>query len=131
MKHKLKAEYYIRYADDFVIFCDDKKWLENQIVKISEFLTRKLKLELHPDKVSIETFSSGVDFLGMVNFPDHRILRTKTKRRMFKKILIKHKMWREELVSEESFKQSLQSYLGTLKHCQGYAIKKSLMRTVS
>ena len=129
VKRKLKLKYYIRYADDFVVFSEDKKWLEDQIVKISEFLKTELKLEMHPDKISVKTFSSGVDFLGMVNFSDHRILRTKTKRRMLKKILLKHKMWREELVSEESFEQSLQSYPGVLKHCKGYKIKKILMHT--
>ncbi|KKR70825.1 MAG: RNA-directed DNA polymerase (Reverse transcriptase) [Candidatus Nomurabacteria bacterium GW2011_GWB1_40_7] len=28
MKHKIKAKYYIRYADDFVILFQDRKWLE-------------------------------------------------------------------------------------------------------
>jgi RNA-directed DNA polymerase len=131
VKHKLKAKYYIRYADDFVILSNDKKWLENKISEINEFLMCKLKLNIHPDKISIETFSSGVDFLGMINFPDHRILRTKTKRRMLKKILLKQKLWREELVSEESFYQSVQSYLGILKHCKGYGIVRKIEQTTN
>ncbi|HRZ95906.1 MAG TPA: reverse transcriptase/maturase family protein [Candidatus Moranbacteria bacterium] len=126
IKHKLKAKYYIRYADDFVILSDDKKYLENLILRISEFLQTGLRLELHSDKISIKTFSSGVDFLGMVNFSDYRILRTKTKRRMMKKISLKHKMWRKELISGEAFSQSLQSYLGILKHCNGQKIKNKL-----
>jgi RNA-directed DNA polymerase len=126
VKHKMKAKYYIRYADDFVILSDDKKWLENKILEISKFLMQELKLELHPDKIFIKTFSSGVDFLGMVNFAGHRILRTKTKRRMFKKISLKYKLWQEELVSEESFNQSMQSYLGMLKHCNGRGIVRRI-----
>lgn len=122
-KHKLKAKYYIRYADDFVILADDKKWLENKIIKIAEFLKNELKLEMHPDKISIKTFSSGVDFLGTVNFSDHRILRTKTKRRIFKKLSLKHKILREELASEDLFYQSLQSYLGILSHVSGNKIR--------
>ena len=130
VKHKMKAKYYIRYADDFVFLSENKKQLESQIPIIEKFLGEKLQLEMHPDKVFIKTLSSGVDFLGMVNFFNYRILRTKTKRRMLKKISLKHKMCREELVSKESFEQSVQSYLGMLKHCEGYALAGEIEKII-
>ena len=68
VKHNLKVKYYIRYADDFVILSEDKKYLEDLILKINNFLKNSLKLQMHPDKVFIKTLSSGVDFLGWVNF---------------------------------------------------------------
>jgi len=85
-KRKLKIKYYIRYADDFVVFAENKKYLESIIQIIQNFLAEKLKLELHPDKISFKTLNSGVDFLGWINFPKHRILRTSTKRRMLNKL---------------------------------------------
>src|SRR5690606_13680880 len=36
MKHQLKAKYYIRYADDFVVLSSDKNYLENLLPKIQE-----------------------------------------------------------------------------------------------
>lgn len=126
MKHRLKAQYYIRYADDFVIFSENKEWLEKLIGLIKEFLRQELKLELHPDKIFIKTVASGVDFLGMVNFSDYRVLRTKTKRRMFKKISGRYDELRNKTISEESFDQSLQSYFGMLKHCHGHKIEKMI-----
>jgi RNA-directed DNA polymerase len=122
VKHKLKAKYYIRYSDDFVIFSEDKKWLENILSPIKIFLKEKLKLELHPGKIHLKTLASGMNFLGMVNFSDHRILRTTTKRRILKKIREKEFLWREDLISRDSFNQSLQSYLGILTHCRGRKI---------
>ena len=104
VKHELKAKYYIRYADDFVILSDDKNWLENLVISINTFLNEKLKLKLHPNKVFIKTLASGVDFLGWVNFPDHRVLRTTTKRRMMKRI------------KELPVSVTINSYLGLLKH---------------
>jgi RNA-directed DNA polymerase len=130
VKHKLKAKYYIRYADDFIIFSSDRKQLENLNEKIWEFLHDKLKLQLHPDKIFIKTIASGVDFLGLVNFPDYRIPRTKTKKRMLKKIQMRHEAWQNELISGESFNQSLHSYLGVLKHCNGYKIEKEIMEMI-
>jgi RNA-directed DNA polymerase len=83
MKRTLKVTHYIRYADDFAILHEDPTYLASLIPQISDFLGTKLKLSLHPDKVFIKTLASGVDFLGWVHFPHHRVLRTATKRRMF------------------------------------------------
>lgn len=114
MKHTLKAKYYIRYADDFVIFSADKEWLEDLLPEIGAFLRDQLKLELHPDKVFIKTLASGVDFLGWVNFPDHRVLRTATKRRMARRLL------------ESQTPETISSYLGLLKHGNAYKIAQSI-----
>ena len=105
VKRELKAKYYVRYADDFVILAGNKKALQNLIPKISEFLGEKLKLHLHPNKVFIKAYASGVDFLGWVHFPNHRVLRITTKKRMFRNVLEK-----------ECKKETIQSYLGLLKH---------------
>jgi len=105
IKHSLKAKYYIRYADDFVMLSHDKERLRNQLPRISEFLENKLKLSLHPEKVFIKTLSSGVDFLGWTHFPNHRVLRTAAKRRMFKNLTLKH-----------GNDGTVQSYFGLLQH---------------
>ena len=111
VKHRLKVKYYIRYADDFVIFSDDYEPLKRQIYPIRQFLKDKLNLELHPKKVFIRTLASGVDFLGWAHFPNHRILRTSTKRRMIKRM---------KATGSESTRQS---YLGLLKHGNTYKIR--------
>lgn len=111
-KHALKAKHYIRYADDFVFMSIDRKELEALLPTIKEFLQVQLKLELHPYKVSIKTIASGVDFLGWMHFPDHRVLRTSTKNRMLRNLAISRKEAR------------LQSYRGLLSH--GNAHKLSI-----
>lgn len=111
IKHKLKVKYYVRYADDFIIMSQDKSWLEEMLPKIADFLSERLKLNIHPDKVFIKTLGSGMDFLGWVHFPDHRVLRTSTKRRMFKRIKISNKP------------ETRNSYLGLLKHGNTNKIK--------
>lgn len=86
MKQSLKVKHYIRYADDFVIFSQDRKGLKTTLVLMDAFLRLNLRLEPHPNKVFIRTLASDVDFLGWVHFPDHRVLRTVTKKRMLKKL---------------------------------------------
>lgn len=129
VKHKLKEKYYLRYCDDFIILGENKRHLENIIFPIGRFIKEKLKLDLHPDKIILRKYRQGFDFLGYVVLPHHRVLRTKTKKRILRKIREKKFLLREELISEKSFDQSLQSYLGILKHCRGYGILKKV-RTV-
>lgn len=117
VKHRLKAKYYIRYADDFVILHTDKHMLENYLKNIHDSLREHLQLELHPKKVLITTLASGVDFLGWVHFPRHRVLRTVTKRRMFKNL--ERKEYKEE---------SVQSYLGMLKHGDAYNLSNKVLK---
>ncbi len=114
IKHVVKAKYYIRYADDFVILSEDRDGLLELTPKISDFLKEELGLSLHPDKVLVRSISSGVDFLGWVHFPDHRILRTVTKKRMIKKM--KH--------SEKE--ETTQSYLGMLSHGNAKKLEKKI-----
>jgi retron-type reverse transcriptase len=82
VKHGLKVKHYVRYADDFTLMSRDKAELENWLELMRHFLSDRLALDMHPHKVSIETLASGVDFLGWVHFPDHRVLRTTTRKRM-------------------------------------------------
>jgi creatinine amidohydrolase/Fe(II)-dependent formamide hydrolase-like protein len=82
---------------------------------VSDFLGQELKLSMHPGKVSIQTFTSGVDFLGWVHFPNHRTLRTTTKRRMVKQVAASPKP------------QTIQSYLGMLSHGQAHSLSQEVL----
>jgi len=115
-KHKLKARCYIRYADDFVLLSESREWLAAQISLIRDFLGRQLHLTLHPKKIFIKTFSSGVDFLGWTHFIDHRVLRTTTKRRM---------MWR---LQAHPAQETLQSYLGLLRHGSTFTMRQDVLQ---
>ena len=86
VKHKLKAKYYIRYVDDFVVLHSSREQLENWRNQISNFLKAKLKLELHPQKTKIDRLSRGFDFVGFRNFYYQRLLRKRNLRGMKKKV---------------------------------------------
>ena len=112
VKHGLKAKYYVRYADDFVFLSYSRSDLEGMLPRIREFLTAHLRLELHPGKVFVKTLSSGVDFLGWVHFPDHRVLRTTTKRRMLR-----------NCAANSDNENIIDSYLGLLSHGNAHKLQ--------
>lgn len=115
VKHHLKISYYVRYADDFVILSRDRQWLEHLTPVIRNFFAERLKLQLHPDKIFLKTFASGVDFLGWVHFFDYRVLRTNTKRRMMRRI------------SMNPAPEVVQSYLGLLSHGNTFGLRQKVL----
>ncbi len=117
-KHKLKAKHYFRYCDDFVIVHADKIFLENAISKIREFLKDNLQLELHPNKVEIRKVSQGIDFLGYVILPHAIVLRTKTKRRISRKIKEGAVAYNKKRISQDTFRSVITSYLGVFSHAK-------------
>jgi RNA-directed DNA polymerase len=114
VKQELTVKYYIRYADDFVVLSRDRKYLEEVLVHMETFLREKLKLAMHPDKVYIKTYASGVDFLGWVHFPHHRVLRGVTRRRMVARLTLSDK------------KEVQNAYRGMLEHGDTYKLKNTV-----
>lgn len=127
IKRTLKIKYYIRYCDDFVILSDDEYYLRGIISRLDNFLQRHLKLKLHPDKIILKKYHQGMDFLGYVDFPYHKILRIKTKSRIFKKLDLKIDGLKQDKVSEKSFNQTLWSYFGILKHCDSCRLGQKII----
>ena len=111
LKHKFKIKYYLRYCDDFIVLDNEPKYLEKLISQINNFLQNNLKLSLHQEKINIKKLKQGIDFLGYIVLPHYRVLRTKTKKRMFQRINQKN----------------LTSYLGLLKHCHSYKLRRKLL----
>ena len=62
IKHKLKARYYIRYVDDFIVLHNNKVILEDYKNQIDEFLGI-IKLELHPDKSKVVYCDGGASIV--------------------------------------------------------------------
>ena len=79
-------------------------------------------LFLELGKIIVRKYRQGIDFLGYVAFPNHRILRIKTKRRMLKNIKTKK--------DKTNFKQMMQSYFGMLKHCHSFKILRKIKNVV-
>ncbi len=114
IKERLKAKYYIRFADDYVILDPDRKILENYKREIENFLSLSLKLEIKKENRFIRTLASGVTFLGYKVFPKYIAIKTKNKKRFLSKVSA----------------TNIHSYLGFLKHCYSSKLQTELKEKV-
>lgn len=122
--------HYFRYADDFIILNEDPEYLKFLLGLIQSFLDQKLLLTIHPQKIFLKKYHQGIDFVGSVIFPHHRILRTKTKQRMFRKARNMVDRYNAGLIDEFTLQQSTQSYLGLLQHLNGHQTGQKLRNEV-
>lgn len=82
--HKLN---FVRYADDFVIFCITETEAKKALELVQNFLNG-MKLETSPEKTKIRHFSQGFDFLGFT-IKNHSIqMRTKSREKFKNSIRI-------------------------------------------
>lgn len=130
IKHKLRVKFYVRYADDFIILSESREYLEKIILPIEQFIVEKLNLQLHPNKIIFGKLNSGIDFLGYIIFPYHILPRTKTKRRLLRKIRAKVKDFKLGKISEEKLNETIQSYLGYLGHAKSYKFRNQLKNLI-
>jgi len=122
MKHELKIKPFIRYTDDFVVVSESEEFLRCLVQPVENFLRERLRLTLHPHKVTIRKYRQGIDFLGYVLLPHCRVVRTKTKRRMLRKLKSRVVECLAGARPWESVEASLQSYLGVLSHASTYRL---------
>jgi len=126
VKHTLRVKNYARYTDDFVIIADTREYLQSLIPTIESFLETRLRLALHPHKILLQPCHRGLDFLGYVIFPHHRVIRTRTRKRMFHKLRDRIEEYNNGLRTRYSLRQVLQSYLGMLVHANAHTVAQKL-----
>ena len=83
IKEKLKIKGYVRYQDDFLVYCESKSKLKEYIKEIENFL-HKEKLKFNP-KTRIYNSNNNFVFVGINKYGEYRNYRN-VKRRIKKKI---------------------------------------------
>ena len=127
VKHRLKARFYIRYVDDFVILHKKKKLLEVQKEMIDEFLSTILKIKLHPDKSKITPLRDGTTFFGYRIFYHNKRLRKQNKKKFMKTFERRMSLYKEGILSYKLFIEQLQGWFGYSKWANTYKLRKDLL----
>lgn len=123
IKRELKIKDYLRYCDDFMIFGNDKRYLNYCREEIKKFLQENLKLEF--SKADLFDVKQGVDFCGYRHFNNFILVRKSTKNRQKRRI-------KEIAVdinkgnADKSMLSSLDSMAGWMKHAKTKNLKKSV-----
>ncbi len=127
VKHVLKAKYYIRYVDDFVILHSSKEQLEEWKEQINTFLQERLKIQLHPQKSRLISLSKGVDFVGFRNYYYYKLLR----KRSIRKILRKIAGFEKSELSYPHLAESFQGWQAYAKWANAFNVRKRIAQQIA
>jgi len=132
VKHRLGIRYYSRYVDDVVIVHQDKEFLKSIIPLLRRHLGNELSLELHQNKIYLQHFSKGVNFLGTVIKPWRIYIQNRIKASFYQKICYWNSFLakkQRQLAKEDAgqFLSSVNSYLGIMKHYNTYKLRKKML----
>jgi len=132
IKKDLKLKYYGRYVDDMLFVHNDKSYLKSIIPKLHEFLNSELKLNIHPNKIVLNSIDKGIPFLGQIINPHCSYISNRTKNNFYQAIQEVNKLM--AVVPQFSWKQlcdiraKINSYLGYMQHANSYKLRKSMLR---
>jgi len=124
-KRMLGIHFYVRYMDDVIILHQDKDQLHEWKRIIDTFLKEKLQLDLN-EKTCIRPITLGVEFCGYKIWNTHIKLRKSTALKMKRNLKKLQKEYAAGEVTVEEAKQTISSYLGILKHCDSYSLKRTI-----
>ncbi len=129
VKHNLKAKYYLRYVDDFIIFHKRREVLWCYREEIKRFL-EELKLELHEEKTKVYSLHKGIKFLGFRIFYFYK-LPLKRNVKIIKEKIARYKMLiRQKKLSKSDAMKLVEGWNAYAKWANTFSLRDRLLLAI-
>lgn len=128
VKRELKCRAYVRYADDFLLFSDNKALLHTWHSELRAFASEQLRLHLHEHKTQVYPTRTGVPFLGFRHFPTHRRLKRENVVRFRRRLRAMRQACAQGWVSSTQVDASIQSWCAHAAHGNTYRLRTQMVR---
>jgi hypothetical protein len=120
---------YVRYADDWLLFHDDKATLHQWRGQITERLA-ELRLVLHDRKTQLYPVETGIPFLGFRLFPTHRRLKRPNVIRFKRRMRRLFRQFADGHVPRDRIHASVNGWVAHAKHGNTYRLRAQLLRGI-
>lgn len=120
---------YGRYVDDFFAIDTSKERLL-QLLPLIRHRLADIGLTLHPNKVSIQSYTKGVKFTGYVVKYERMLTGSRTVGNLFN-LTREIRAAPDARERVEPFSRRLNSYYGFLKHTSSYAIRRRMWNGIT
>lgn len=129
VKHELKAKYYTRYVDDFVILHRNMEILEKWKSEIDKFL-KLIKLELHSEKSKVYPLHKGINLLGFRIFYHHKLLKKSNIHLIKDRIDYFVAFYKEGIMTKEEIICRLDGWNAYAVHGNTYKLRMNIIDTL-
>lgn len=126
VKEQLRVVGYVRYADDLLLFGDDKRHLSDARDELRRFFG-DLRLKLHPHKSVIYPVTQGIPFLGYRIFPTYRLLSKRHVLRFRRRLCSMQRGYAAGRIKPDEIRRRLVSWQGHASHANSYRLVQRLL----
>lgn len=130
IKHGLRARYYCRYMDDFIIIHHDKQYLHAARAHIEDWLQSNLLLRTN-NKTQVAPVANrngmSLDFVGYRIYPTHRLLRRDSIKRIKTSL---HRLRRQFAAGEIELPQVravVSSWIAHASHADTHGLREKIL----
>ena len=118
-------------GDDMVIFSNEKDSLKKLLKSIKSYLKSELYLDLKDKATCINSRLNGLSFLGTRIYPEMIRIKPENLKRTIKRLNRREKEYYCEMITSESYIQSVQSVFGLLRQYNTLKLRKKLLGQIS
>lgn len=126
VKQTLRWKPYLRYCDDFVLFGNDKRELQQAKDAISRFL-EDLRLCLHPKKTGVFPVRVGTPFLGYRIYPTHIRINKENVRRFVRRMRRLQSNYNQGRIALRDIQASVQAWVAHASHADSYRLREAIL----
>jgi RNA-directed DNA polymerase len=116
VKETLRIPGYVRYMDDFVLFCDERERLRRALDDVRSFLTTTFRLELKDRARILAPAREGLPFLGFHHYRSVTRLRHENAKRSLGKLRGRARQLRRGEIDFDRALASMRSIVAHLEH---------------
>lgn len=128
VKRTLRCRTYLRYADDFLLFADDKARLHTWLGELRHFCSSRLRLHLHTTKCQVYPVATGVPFLGFRHLGSHRRLKRASVVRFRRRLRAMQHDYAAGRAKREKIGERIRSWCAHAAHGSTYRLRSRMLR---
>jgi retron-type reverse transcriptase len=126
VKRGLRCKGYVRYVDDFLLFSNDRRELNQWRAGIIREL-RNYRLTLHENKCQPRPVSEGIPFLGFIVYPEYRLLKRRKGIAFQRKFRTARKLFQQGRLSFSQLNASVLGWVNHVRYANTYNLRRALL----
>ncbi len=125
IKEDLRARGYVRYADDLVLFGDEKRQLWGWREALNQRLA-DVRLRLHRDKTQVRPAEAGLGFLGFVLTRNDRRLNQTALLRFNRRLRRMRRLWKQRSIKPSEIRKSVAATMAHARYGNARGVLRSM-----
>ncbi|MCE7937152.1 RNA-dependent DNA polymerase [bacterium] len=127
IKQDLRCRAYLRYCDDLLLFADDKRELQANLIAIRDRLAA-MRLAIHEDRAQVSPVATGFSFVGWRVFPDRLRLRRRNVVRFWRRYRQRIEAYAAGGIDVDRLHATVMGWVGFTRHGSTIGLRRAVLR---